>query len=82
MRWTAVLAAIGLALGVAAMFARVSPFAESGSSNRSLGRYVDWIPIMTGIGAFAGLALGTLAAIIGAIIDAMGSGRRSTDTTP
>lgn len=65
--WTAAFAAIGLALGLAAMFARVSPFAESGSSSPSLRRYVGWIPILTGIGTAVGLTLGTLAAIIGAI---------------
>lgn len=65
--WTAAFAAIGLALGLGAMFARVSPFAESGSSSRSLRRYVDWIPILTGVGACVGLTLGTLAALIGAI---------------
>ena len=70
--WTAAFAAIGLALGVVAMFARVSPFAESGSSSHSHRRYVDWVPILTGIGAAVGLALGTLAAMIGALARGMG----------
>lgn len=67
LRWTAAFAAIGLILGIGAMFARVSPFAESGSSSRSLRRYADWIPILTGAGAAVGLALGTLAALVGAV---------------
>lgn len=74
--WTVTFAAIGVAVGVAAMFARVSPFVDSGSSSPSLRRYVGWIPILTGFGTAVGLTLGTLAAIVGAI----GRGRsRDTD---
>lgn len=77
-RFTAVFAGIGLLLGLAAMFGRVSPFADSGSSDPSFLRHKDWVPILTGLGAAFGLSLGILAAIVGMIARAARS--RVTDS--
>lgn len=64
-QWTASGVLVGLALGFWAMFEGVSPFAEPGSTSPSFSRYADWVPLLAGGGALAGLAFGVAAAYVG-----------------
>ena len=65
--WTMAGAGCGLLLGLAAMFGRVAPFVDSGSSSASLVRYTPWIPIGIAIGTVLGLALGMTALVVAAL---------------
>ena len=74
-RWTIVLAAVGIALGVCFMFGRVPAYVDSGAKPTNIGFYSFWIPLLGILGALTGLVIGAIAALVSAI--RRGRGRHS-----
>jgi prolipoprotein diacylglyceryltransferase len=63
-RWMGRMMLVGFGVGIMLMLMRAVPFAESTSGAESVWFYAVWIPPMVMLGAFSGLALGAIAAIV------------------
>jgi len=68
LRWTAGWTLVGVLGGVAMMFAKVPPIAESGAKPADLWFYAFWIPILGAAAGVFGFALGLLFSILMALL--------------